>query len=398
MIARSKKNMGRSSTCLPEPEFTIPQGDIPKVGFVVTRSHEGIFLRSLVGVLNRLPSDSIRWIVVCAPSGLERIRSAVRNPAVEYVTIPDRIDVAAEVLRKHELDVLYYWEICSDSVNYFLPFLQPAPIQCTSWGVQNTTGIPQMHYYFSSELVEPPDAAEHYTEELFLMKTLPSYQFRDRLHGPLMKRDRFGLPTHGNMYLCAQNLMKIHPDFDPVLAEILRRDPHGFIAVTKGRYQHLSDKLRRRWLRTMGELAARIVFVDRLDRPEYMQMVNQADVVLDTLYYTGVNTSYDALSLGKPIVNWPWIRHRGRYTYGCYRKMDFLDCVVDSAEGYVDLAVRLAKDLDYRRYVNTQLLQRSDVLFEDQVAVDEHLRFFEFAIAQARTGTEPRSSHLIAAK
>ena len=150
----------------------------PRVGIVVTDRHEGIFLRSLGGVVDRMNRDLFDLVVIGSERGVRTLRQAISNPAVSMLAIPGRIDQAADVIRSGCFDLLYYWEVGTDSTNYFLPFYRLAPVQCTSWGIQVTSGIPKLDYYLSSDLVEPADASDHYTEQLVLANTLLTDQER----------------------------------------------------------------------------------------------------------------------------------------------------------------------------------------------------------------------------
>lgn len=87
----------------------------------------------------------------------------MKCPHVRIVTFPNGLKAAVERIRETACDVLYYWEVGSDAMNYFLPFARLAPLQCTSHGSQITTGNPAVDYFFSSSLIEP----SHYTERLW---------------------------------------------------------------------------------------------------------------------------------------------------------------------------------------------------------------------------------------
>ena len=111
----------------------------------------------------------------------------------------------AATIQAARFDVLYYWEVGTDDTNYFLPYLRLAPVQCTSWGIQITSGIPTVDYYISSALVEPDDAADHYSEELLLARTLLSYQQRVELGESPKRREDFGIRAERHLYLCAES-------------------------------------------------------------------------------------------------------------------------------------------------------------------------------------------------
>ncbi len=93
---------------------------------------------------------------------------------------------------------------------------------------------------------------------------------------------------------------------------------------------------------------------------DYLSLLKVSDVMLDPFHVSGVNTTYDALDHHKPIVTLPGRFQRGRFTYGCYRCMDVLDTVVESVDDYVERAVRLGCDADFRRAVEEKIVDGSE--------------------------------------
>jgi hypothetical protein len=110
-----------------------------------------------------------------------------------------------------------------------------------------------MDYYISSDLIEVPEAQEHYTERLVRLTTLPTYQYRQQLQQPAKDRAAFGLSDAQHVYLCAQNVRKLHPEFDRLLGGILRRDPAGVLVLVKPEHEHIETALRDRFRQTMGD-------------------------------------------------------------------------------------------------------------------------------------------------
>ena len=128
----------------------------------------------------------------------------------------------------------------------------------------------------------------------------------------------------------------------------------------------------------------RIRFLPRLDYLEYLDLLASADVLLDPPHFGGVNSTYDGLALGQPIVTWPSQYHRGRYTAGCYRKMGVDDCIVRSLAEYVERAIHLASDRRYRADVSRRIEESRSVLFHDEQAVRAHQEMFEQLIEISR--------------
>src|SRR5207253_8406700 len=122
--------------------------------------------------------------------------------------VPERVDEAAAVIRDARFDLVHYWEVGTDTVNYFLPFFRPARVQCATWGWPVTTGNPRVDWYVSAEPLETPEAAGHYTERLALLESLPTCYERPPAPpappGPAARRGAFGVGAGTPVYLCAQ--------------------------------------------------------------------------------------------------------------------------------------------------------------------------------------------------
>ena len=357
----------------------------PRIGFVVTHGHEGIFIRCMGGILKNLRPGLFRLAVICSPGGIRKIRRSIDVEGLDLLAIPERLDRAVELIQDHRFDLLYFWEIGTDPTNYFLPFFRLAPVQCTSWGVPGTSGISEVDYYLSSDLIEAPGADAHYTEHLYRAETLLAYESRMTLPDSPKRRSDFDFPADRNVYLCPQQLGKIHPDFDPILGGILRRDERGMVALVEDFHRYAGECLRERLARTIPDVARRIVFLPRQTLSDYMCLVAAADVLLDSLHYGGGITAYDAFSFDQPMVTLPTQYRRGRYALGCYRKMGIMDCVAATAEEYVDIAVRLGTDREYRESIRARIRLAAGVLFEDLESVREFERFLLAAVQGSRS-------------
>jgi predicted O-linked N-acetylglucosamine transferase (SPINDLY family) len=352
----------------------------PRIGFVVTAGHEAAFLALMRGVINHLSRD-LRPTIICAPVGADMIRSALAVE-VDRLVLPRSFASAIEAVREAKMDLLYHWEIGTDSVDYFLPFWGLAPVQCTSWGYPVTSGIPSVEYFISSKMLEPPGSREHYSETLVLLDSLPVFYYKPVIRSPRKDRAVFGVREGATLYACPQGLFKFHPDFDEALGGILRADRTGQLILLEGRYPHWTALLMQRFRRTIPDVLDRIRFLPRKSPEDFLQLLMTADVLLDPFHWSGGNISHDALAFGTPIVTLPGAYMRGRVTYGCYRQMGMMDCVASSVEKYVALAVRLGTDTAYRQRIRAKILAANGALYENINAVREMERFFLDAIAR----------------
>ncbi len=137
----------------PSEETRRPSIGKPRVGMVVT--HGAIFLRFWQGMLERMTFDRFVVVLFVTQAEAANYRKSLKTDAVEVVVLPGRLDLAIATIRAAQVDVLYHWEVGSSALNYFLPFFRLAPVQCTSGAIQETSGVSQVDYYLSSELIEP---------------------------------------------------------------------------------------------------------------------------------------------------------------------------------------------------------------------------------------------------
>jgi hypothetical protein len=109
----------------------------------------------------------------------------------QIVMLPKDIRIVREHVKAWNIDVLIYPEVspslafCShlflfrspcqllqlgmDKTTYFLSFSRLAPVQATWWGNADTSGVPAVDYFLTSEY-EHTGVEERYTEEVFPLK------------------------------------------------------------------------------------------------------------------------------------------------------------------------------------------------------------------------------------
>lgn len=361
-----------------------PAGKL-RVGLISQFFHNhsiGRISRGLFAKLSREEFDVTA--VFLAPAIDDEYSRFIRQHAQRSVDVPRDLPTARSLIESLQLDVLFYQDIGMDPLSYFLAFSRLAPVQCVSYGHPDTTGIPTIDYYVSSDMYEKPGAQAHYSERLFLLRNVGNlaYYYRPERPEPRKDRSHFGLSGHHHLYVCPQNLFKIHPDMDELFAGILRRDELARLVMIEGRVDRWAQLLRRRWETSMPHVIDRVVFLPRMDTVDYANLIELCDVMLDTRHFNGMISSLEAFAVGTPVVTWPGEFQRGRPTQAMYRKMGFTECIVEGAQEYIDRSVRLGTDPACRAAAKDEILRRNGALFEDTEVVREFERFFREALAE----------------
>lgn len=356
-----------------------------RIGFVSRHFSNHTIGYLMRGIIAKLSRDQFHVSVMSPVNFTDEIGLEIKAHADDSVVLPEQVVAARESILDRQFDILFYSDIGMESFTYSLAFHRLAPVQCATWGHPITTGIANIDYFISSDLIEPDDAADHYTETLVCLSGLPTFYHRPQPERAPMTRTDFGIPAECHAYLCPQSLFKMHPDFDDLLAEILRRDAQGRVILIEGTSPGWTHFLQARFQRRFPNATDRVQFVRKQKHAEFLELMRICDVMLDPLHFGGGNTTYEALALGVPIVTLPSPYMRGRVTAGCYRKMGVTDCIASTTEEYIALALKLGTDATFRQSIKSQILAANHALYDDAAT----LRELEQFLINAVTATKP---------
>ncbi len=361
----------------PRPARSIGSGDRIRIGFVSGNLKDRHTIAKLnCGLMAMLPRDRFEVLVFDMSASADP--TYLPKFADQVVSCSGLPSAAASQIAEARLDIAFFPDIGMHPLANRVAFSRLAPVQCTTWGHPVTTGLPHMDYFLSSELIEPAGAQDHYSEELVLLKSVGIYYYRPGRASTRVP----SFPSDWNIYFCPQTLFKFMPSFDTIMAGILQKDPAARIVLIDngGNY---ANKVGDRFSARYGSLVDRLVFLNRMSVDELLGIVQVAPVMLDTNPFGGGNTAYEAFAMGTPVVTLPADFMRGRVTGGLYKQMGIDECIVSTPDEYIDKAVRLATEPEYRKWVSESILERCPAIFEDRSAVQEIANFFEKACARA---------------
>jgi len=262
-----------------------------------------------------------------------------------------------------------------------LAALRLAPVQMTTWGHPETSGLPTIDYYLSAEDFEPAEeggsgtgpAQEHYTEKLIALPHLGccySPLLPDRIDPDLAT---LGINPDVPRLLCAGFAHKYQPHHDKVLVDIARElGECQIIFIASGEERNWS--LLRRRLGAAFEhagldFAKHVVFIPWQDRPAFYGLMQRVDALLDTIGFSGFNTAMQAIECRLPVVTREGRFMRGRLASGILKRMGLTDLIARTDAEYVATAVKLARDEGYRTGIQNRIDVNRAVLFNDTVPI-----------------------------
>ncbi|CAH0479375.1 unnamed protein product [Peronospora belbahrii] len=361
-----------------------------RVGFVsryIFNSAVGLYMSELIPMFNRE-----RYEIIVFAIGLSKSMKVVNK--VEAITetivgLPKDVRVAREEIRAWNMDVLIYPELGMDKTTYFVSLARLAPIQAVWWGNADTSGVPTMDYYLTSEF-EHSSVNSHYSEVVYCFKGMGIYHKLlafprnstscDQIR--LALEEVFDIPADFHLYLAIESIIHIHPDFDVAVASIFEKDEkaHLFLLSTSSRKVWESQLQAR--MESAGVNIDRLHFLTDADPMQESMLLQAADAVLASLHLTRPRASLQAFAVGAPVVTFPNELWASRITYGFYQQMGVNDLIATSLDEYVGLAIKLASDAAFHKKMRQLIEQNRSKLSQDKQAIKEWEHFFDFAARQ----------------
>jgi predicted O-linked N-acetylglucosamine transferase (SPINDLY family) len=307
-----------------------------------------------------------------------------------FVQGPLSVDHWREEIARDAPHVLIYPEVGMDPMAARLAAQRLAPVQCNSWGHPDTSGFPTLDYFLSSALMEPPDAARRYTERLVSLPSLSVYCEPTPVPQIALDRSELGLRQTASVYWCGQSLYKYLPQFDQVFPRIAREVADcQFAFVEYQRSAEITEQFRARLDRAFATFGLRAadycVLLPRLDRDRFIAATGLSDVFLDSIGWSGCNSTLEALTHDLPIVTMAGALMRGRHTAAMLAMMGMGEAVSDTIDDYVAAAVRLARDVAWRTAMKARLSANKHRLYRDGACVVALEEFLD-RVARAESG------------
>ncbi len=293
-----------------------------------------------------------------------------------------------KTIETDRLHALIYLEIGMNTIAVQLASQRLAPVQASTWGHPVTSGFPTVDWFLSSDLMEPENGAEHYSERMIRLPNLSiCYQPLPSDGGRLTRGD-LGLRADATVYVCCQSLFKYLPADDELFVAIAARLPAAQFLFIGDPGSPITTVFRTRLATAFAAAGLDFDHHVAITRPVppdlFPSLLKCGAIYLDSVGWSGGNTTLEAIACGLPPVTLPTAMMRGRHTAGILTRMGATELIADSREAYVDKAVALA-DAGARAKAKAKVAETRALLWNDAKPVRALEIWLERAV-QAATG------------
>jgi tetratricopeptide (TPR) repeat protein len=371
-----------------------PRGQRTRILIVSADVHgHSVWFALIKGWIQHIDRERFEVILLSLGSSQDEETEWARSHAEEFLRGPRPLHAWVEEIRQLNPEVIIYPAIGLDATTVKLASLRLATVQVTSWGQPDTSGLPTIDYFLSGEDFEPEDGQEHYTETLVrLVRLGNAYQgVRTRAIEPDWAS--IALDPTRPVLICAGTPFKYQPSYDSLYIAIAKRLPRCQLVFFRLTPEHLADQLQERLRAGFNahglSFEHHVRFIAVQPRERFHGLLERADVLLDTIGFSGYNTAVQAIECDLPVVTQEGGFLRGRLASGILRAMNLTELIADSEERYVQKVVELVEDRAYRDRVRRDIARRRSVLIDDAASVRSLEEFLTQATGPERARDNP---------
>lgn len=354
----------------PQNNFIIKKNK--KIGFISTNLRLHSVGRDRIGIICNLNQDLFDINVYHFNEYSDDIYfNLLKKSNINNIILKGGFNNWIKVIENDNLDIIIYPDIGIQEETYLLAHTRLAPIQITTFGHSESSGINTIDYYLSSELYEVSEYKEHYSEKVILQKSLGTFYydcFYDFIKNFRNNNISFLLD---NEKLYITNLQYLHKNSDNdylLYKKILNQNKLINIIFVNGTDDKIyQDKL----IKNLSEYINRIVILPKLNTSDYYKLITKSYLILDTYPHGGCNTSLESFYYNKIVITFPSKYLRGRFTYGFYKKMGIDDAIVYSIDEYVEKINFFINNPNEKNKVEELININKHKLFNDLESIHE---------------------------
>ncbi len=296
----------------------------------------------------------------------KRVRSLVDH----FTVLPKVEREQVSSIRNDNLDCLIIGTNCSAVLNTprFLAFHRLARVQVVNNSTPVSTGIRNVDYYLSGTLNEPEKGADdHYSEKLLKLEgPVHCFNYTADTGAPTvaLTRAMLGGGNGETLFVSGANFYKIVPEIRHTWARILAAVPNSKLVLYPFNLNWANayptsvfvDAVRAVFAKYGVDGGRRLTICNTLPaRADIHSLLKNCDVYLDSYPFTGVNSTFDPLSVNVPPVVRRGENFRSMMASSLLRDLNLPELVADTEEDYIRLAVELGSQPERREMLRTRI-------------------------------------------
>tara|TARA_Y100001934_G_scaffold281906_1_gene393347 strand:- start:1787 stop:3718 length:1932 start_codon:yes stop_codon:yes gene_type:complete len=271
-------------------------------------------------------------------------RRRVVASADQFIDIQELSDEAAAArIKSDEIDILIDLSGQIRGNRLEILALKPAPLQVAYIGFPGSNGAAFIDYMFTDKTVTPEAHLDNYSEATAYLPHC--YLITDDAQpisdAPISRKSQ-NLPDDAIVFCSFNQGFKITPDVFDAWCEIMADTKDSVLWLLEK--NPLAQFNLRKEAQTRGIDGDRLIFANRIPKPDHMARTRLADLALDTGIYTSHVTTCDMLWAGLPVITRLGRHFASRVSASALKAASLPELITESWPAFVALGKQLADD------------------------------------------------------
>lgn len=279
----------------------------------------------------------------------------------------NNVEEWANKLINDGIQVIIYPELGMHKLTTQLATLRLAKLQLAFWGHPETTGFSTIDYFVSSELIEPHNYLNNYTEKVLLLPDLGCYFTPPKTVSKKITKSSLGIEDHVPILLCPGVSFKYESNFDKILVQIAKTNQNVcFMFFESNEYK--TEYLRKRLFNIFKENQLsnqQIIFRPWPDLDELYGIMSISTLCLDTVVHSGFNTAISCIECLLPQITYEGDFFRNRQAAAILRRIGVSDTIACSIDDYVDKVNSLVNENLHLNSIKEKIKYNRNVLYNN---------------------------------
>jgi predicted O-linked N-acetylglucosamine transferase (SPINDLY family) len=271
-------------------------------------------------------------------------------------------------IRARDLDLLVYVDIGMHPLVQGLASMRLAPVQAALWGHPIGSGRHCIDHFLTSDAMEIDGGERFYGEQLVRLPGLGTC-YAPPTRAPKVPPELAARDADRVHFFVAQQAVKLLPLHDALFARIAAALPAACFHFVPSPFEPVRRALRERLAASFASAGLdfeRHCGVFRfVDQAEFLGIGATADANLDSIGWSGGNTTLEILWHDTPTVTLPGELMRSRHTVAMLRILELPQLIARDLDDYVRIAVELGRSPGLRAELRGLIAERKHRLYDD---------------------------------
>ena len=340
-----------------------------KLGIISSHiRYHSVWNHFLKGIIKNLNTDKFDLHIFSLNDKSDDETNIIKNRVKCFHSNLKNFNEWTSKIKDSEVDIAIYPEIGMDKLTIQLASMRLAPIQLCSFGHPETSGLPTIDYYISSELLETLESKSFYTEKLIKLPGLGYYFEPPTLEPAEINLTEIGIDTNSPVILCLGAPNKFSPVYDWVYIEIIKRIKGCQIILIndrEGNSEILKMRLKNKIEYAGLNFEEHVIFIPELTREGYSALMYNADLLLDPIGFSGANTTLQAIGCGLPVVTREGRFQRTKHASAILRTLEIEELITNTEEEYINLVEKIILNEQLRKKLISKIKSNENYIYKN---------------------------------